>query len=102
MKLACIRSPDERGRHRGVFPHPATLVRAACSGSEGPHRQMSQSLGFNQPPPYVDVDLYGRDASLQSAVAANGAGHDAPTLAEFGQRWASAEMFDAARQANEN
>jgi putative acyl-CoA dehydrogenase len=63
---------------------------------------MPQSLGFNQPPPYVDADLYGSDASLQSAVTANGAAHDAPMLAEFGRRWASAEMFDAARQANEN
>jgi putative acyl-CoA dehydrogenase len=56
----------------------------------------------NQSPPYVDVDLYGSDQSLQSAVAGNGAAGEAPALAAFGKRWGSAEMFDLARQANEN
>jgi putative acyl-CoA dehydrogenase len=60
------------------------------------------SLGLNQSPPFVDVDLYGGDLPLQNAVAANGARAEAPALAEFGRRWASAEMFDTARQANEN
>jgi putative acyl-CoA dehydrogenase len=61
-----------------------------------------QSPGLNQSPPYVDVDLYGSDLPLQSAVAANGAGADAPALAAFGRRWGSGEMLDAAREANEN
>jgi putative acyl-CoA dehydrogenase len=59
-------------------------------------------LGLNQSPPFVDIDLYGSDLPLQSAVAANGAQAEAPALAEFGRRWASAEMFDTARRANEN
>ncbi|MET0540107.1 MAG: acyl-CoA dehydrogenase family protein [Xanthobacteraceae bacterium] len=58
--------------------------------------------GLNQSPPFVDIDLYSGDLPLQSAVAANGAQAEAPGLADFGRRCASAEMFDAARQANEN
>jgi putative acyl-CoA dehydrogenase len=57
---------------------------------------------FNQPPPFVDVDLYGCDAPLQDAVKANGAAADAGALSEFGRRWGSAGMADAARLANEN
>jgi putative acyl-CoA dehydrogenase len=56
----------------------------------------------NQSPPYVDVDLYGSDQPLQSAVAGNGDGGEAAALAAFGKHWGSAEMFDLARQANEN
>jgi putative acyl-CoA dehydrogenase len=61
-----------------------------------------QSPGLNRSPPYVDVDLYASDLPLQSAVAANGGEADAPALAAFGRRWGSAQMFDAAREANEN
>src|SRR5919201_6955819 len=61
-----------------------------------------QSPGLNQSPPYVDVDLYGSDVPLQSAVAANGGEADAPALAAFGRRWGSGAMLDAARDANEN
>jgi putative acyl-CoA dehydrogenase len=57
---------------------------------------------LNQSPPYVDVDLYGSDAPLQAAVAANGGAGEAAGLSAFGRRWGSAEMFDLARQANEN
>src|SRR5262245_15767996 len=57
---------------------------------------------LNQSPPYVDVDLYGSDAPLQAAVAANGGAGEAAELSVFGQHWGSAEMFDLARQANEN
>src|SRR5436190_22043306 len=57
---------------------------------------------INQSPHYVDVDLYGTDQPLQSAVAANGGAGDGPALAAFGRRWGSAEMADLARQANEN
>ncbi len=56
----------------------------------------------NQSPPYVDVDLFARDAALQGAVAANGGAEDAPALSAFGRHWGRAEMFDLARQANEN
>jgi putative acyl-CoA dehydrogenase len=57
---------------------------------------------LNQSPPYEDVDLYASDLPLQEAVRANGAGDEAPALSAFGRRWGSAEMFAAARQANEN
>jgi putative acyl-CoA dehydrogenase len=56
----------------------------------------------NQTPPYVNVDLFASDPSLQAAVAANGAGNEAPELSKFGKRWGSADMFEAARLANEN
>ncbi len=54
----------------------------------------------NQPPPFVDVDLYSGDAPLMSAVAANGG--EPAGLADFGRRWGSADMLDLGRQANEN
>jgi putative acyl-CoA dehydrogenase len=57
---------------------------------------------LNQSPPYVDVDLYGSDAPLQAAVAANGGAGENADLSAFGRRWGSAEMLDLARQANEN
>jgi putative acyl-CoA dehydrogenase len=57
---------------------------------------------FNQSPPYVDVDLYASDPPLQAAVAANGGEGEAAALVAFGRRWGSADMFDLARQANEN
>jgi hypothetical protein len=56
----------------------------------------------NRPPPYEDVDLFGSDAALIDAVAANGAGAERPSLSEFGRRWGSAEMFELGRLANEN
>ena len=57
---------------------------------------------FNQSPPFENVDLFANDRPLQEAVAANGAGSEAPALSEFGRRWGTAAMFDAARLANEN
>ena len=39
---------------------------------------------------------------MQDAVAANGAGGQAAALSEFGRRWGTAAMFEAARAANEN
>jgi putative acyl-CoA dehydrogenase len=57
---------------------------------------------LNQSPPYEDVDLYTSDLPLQEAVKANGAGDEAAALGAFGQQWGAAEMFAAARQANEN
>ncbi|MCC6777809.1 MAG: acyl-CoA dehydrogenase family protein [Hyphomicrobiales bacterium] len=55
----------------------------------------------NQPPPFVDVDLYGSDLPLRSAVAVND-GEDTAALAQFGRRWGTVEMFDLGRQANEH
>ena len=57
---------------------------------------------LNQSPPYEDVDLYASDLPLREAVKANGAGDEAAALAAFGRQWGTAEMFAAARQANEN
>ncbi len=62
----------------------------------------SQPSGFNQSPPYVDVDLYASDRPLKDAVAANGAADEALLLAAFGRRWGSADMAEQARLANEN
>jgi putative acyl-CoA dehydrogenase len=56
----------------------------------------------NQSPPFQDVDLFGSDTPLREAVAANGAGDDPASLAEFGRRWGSAAMFERAKLANEN
>ena len=57
---------------------------------------------FNQSPPYEDVELFGDDRPLREAVVHNGAGGESEALAAFGRRWGSAEMFEKARQANEN
>jgi putative acyl-CoA dehydrogenase len=57
---------------------------------------------LNQSPPYEDVDLYASDLPLCEAVNANGAGDEAAVLGAFGRQWGAAEMFVAARQANEN
>ncbi len=56
----------------------------------------------NQPPPYVDIDLYSSDQPLRSAVAANGGEADEEALISFGRRWGSAGMIELGRQANEN
>jgi putative acyl-CoA dehydrogenase len=55
---------------------------------------------LNQSPDYRDVDLYAADRPLQEAVAANGDGHEGPALSEFGRRWGTAEMAEAAGQAD--
>lgn len=55
---------------------------------------------FNQPPPFVDVDLFGIDRPLREAITANGAGADKDALTEFGRRWGRADMFDLAHSAN--
>jgi putative acyl-CoA dehydrogenase len=63
---------------------------------------MAVQEGFNQSPPYLDVDLYASDEPLKEAVAANGAADEALMLAAFGRRWGSAHMLEQARLANEN
>jgi putative acyl-CoA dehydrogenase len=55
----------------------------------------------NQSPAYENVDLFGSDAALQQAVAANGVDETA-ALSEFGRRWGAAEMLEQARLANDN
>jgi putative acyl-CoA dehydrogenase len=57
---------------------------------------------FNQSPPYENVDLYSSDLPLQEAVRGNGAGSETAALSTFGRQWGTAEMFAAARRANEN
>jgi putative acyl-CoA dehydrogenase len=56
--------------------------------------------GLNQPPPYVDVDLYGTDLPLREAVTGNDAGTDEAELARLGRHWGGAEMFELARLAD--
>ncbi len=57
-------------------------------------------FGQNQPPPYVDVDLYGTDLPLREALAGNVAGADESALARLGRHWGRAEMFELARLAD--
>jgi putative acyl-CoA dehydrogenase len=63
---------------------------------------MIQEEVLNQSPPYEDVDLFASDLPLREAVGANGAGDEAQALSAFGRQWGRAEMFAAARQANEH
>jgi putative acyl-CoA dehydrogenase len=56
---------------------------------------------INQSPPYENVDLYSSDQALQAAVIANGAGDQSAALSVFGRHWGTADMFAAARLANE-
>src|SRR6187200_23768 len=56
--------------------------------------------GLNQPPPFVDVDLYGTDLPLREAVAGNGAAADDATLERLGRHWGRAQMFELARLAD--
>jgi putative acyl-CoA dehydrogenase len=57
---------------------------------------------FNQSPPYEGVDLFASDAALRDAVTSNEAGGEVEALSAFGRHWGTAEMFEAARLANEN
>ncbi len=57
---------------------------------------------LNQPPAFVDIDLFGTDVALQEAVAANGGASDSEALSAFGRYWGRAEMFDLARAADVN
>jgi putative acyl-CoA dehydrogenase len=60
------------------------------------------SADSNQPPPYVDVDLFASDRPLRDAVAVNATGEEEQALSAFGRRWGTAEMFELARLANRN
>ena len=64
--------------------------------------QAVNSEGFNQSPPYEDVDLYTLDRPLMDAVAANGGGGARQELSQFGRRWGSSAMMNLGRIANEN
>ena len=57
---------------------------------------------FNQPPPFVDVNLAALDAPLMSAVAVFGAPDDREALFAHGAAMGTAAMLDLARLANEN
>ena len=63
---------------------------------------MAMQEGFNQSPPYVDVDLFASDQPLREVITANGAEDEAMLLAAFGRRWGAADMAEQARLANEN
>src|SRR5262249_34617812 len=59
---------------------------------------------LNQAPPLGDVDLWADDVALQGAVRAFGkpSNQTEASLADFGERWGSFEMFEWGRLANEN
>jgi putative acyl-CoA dehydrogenase len=56
--------------------------------------------GQNQPPPFVDIDLFGSDRALRDAVIANGAKADIDPLARLGRHWGRAELAELARLAD--
>ena len=57
---------------------------------------------LNQPPPFVDIDLFTSDQALREAVAVNGGAADSDALAAFGRHWGRADMFDLAHAADVN
>ncbi len=57
---------------------------------------------LNQPPPFVDIDLFTADPALRAAVAANGGGTASEALTLFGHHWGRANLFDLARVADLN
>src|SRR5437899_12915 len=70
-------------------------------------RSMTQATfatheGFNQSPPFWDIDLFAVDRPLVEAVAANGGGGAHSELSEFGKHWGWAVMAARGRVANEN
>jgi putative acyl-CoA dehydrogenase len=58
--------------------------------------------GFNQSPPFADVNLYETDRVLLDAVMREVAGGASTRLAAFGSRAGSAETSELGRRANEN
>ncbi|SDP49530.1 putative acyl-CoA dehydrogenase [Filomicrobium insigne] len=66
------------------------------------HSSFSTHEITNQSPSFCDINLFLSDAALQSAIAAEGAAHEAEELARFGQKAGSAQAFEAGRLANEN
>ncbi|TDT99563.1 putative acyl-CoA dehydrogenase [Azorhizobium sp. AG788] len=59
-----------------------------------------EAEGFNQPPPFTDVDLLACDAALRDALGAHG---PVPAhLRSAGAEWGSRERMCLGRQANEN
>ncbi len=56
----------------------------------------------NQPPPFVDVNLYDNDAALIGAVEAFGGAAHGERLSDFGARCGSAEALDHGDLANRN
>jgi putative acyl-CoA dehydrogenase len=57
---------------------------------------------LNQPPPFVDVDLYASDLVLAGAVRRATGGEADPELAAFGRRLGSAEVQGWAIEADKN
>jgi putative acyl-CoA dehydrogenase len=54
----------------------------------------------NQAPPLEGYNLFGENAALKEAVLREGGGWAEATLASYGERMGSAQMYDAARLAN--
>src|SRR5262245_38410044 len=67
-----------------------------------PVSQLDTHEVANQPPPFVDVDLYSSDRALLDAVTRAGAGTYAFRLSDFGRRTGSAEVLEWAEAANTN
>jgi putative acyl-CoA dehydrogenase len=55
---------------------------------------------INQPPPFLDVNLYSSDRPLHSAVEREGGGWSEQALRAYGGVMGSARVFELGRQAN--
>ncbi|MEO0399615.1 MAG: acyl-CoA dehydrogenase family protein [Pseudomonadota bacterium] len=67
-----------------------------------PRAQLTTHTVTNQPPPFVDLNLFESDAALIDAVEAAGGGFASPRLKEFGGRVGAADVNEWAIQANDN
>ena len=56
---------------------------------------------WNQPPPFIDLNLVATDRVLLDAVAANSSGQGTEDLFAFGERWGTSDMAELGRLANE-
>ena len=65
-----------------------------------PAAELDTHTVANQPPAFVDINLYTSDVALRHAVAREGAAWMDERLVRFGARTGSAEVADWARRAN--
>ncbi|MEM9667814.1 MAG: acyl-CoA dehydrogenase family protein [Pseudomonadota bacterium] len=65
-----------------------------------PQSQLATHDVFNQPPPFLDINLFDGDIAVSEAVTSHGGDVHKSRLSEFGQRTGSAEVQEWAVQAN--
>ena len=79
---------------RAIVPAAGESPGAIYCGSMATHEVL------NQPPPFVEVDLFQADPALTEALGRGCAGAAAPTLSEIGRLAGSAEAAEWGRLAN--